>query len=238
VNIPGDVSITTVGGRDDLRLYLENGKSVTVTGGGAADYIQLSGAIVNQLTVNTDPRPPFTFHSDRDVVRIARLTATGDVSIHGGDLRDDIGIGTSSRISGKFSVDLGLSGGTAHLDTLSVSNMVLDGPVDVAAAQAGVVISNVVLNDVFRAELKGFLSIRTGSGNDDLTVSVSVPPGAVGRPNLSIDLGEGDDSLSLTENRVRDLTVDGGDGTDTLTRFGENAFDTTTITSVEEVIDF
>jgi hypothetical protein len=241
VSMPGEIKITTGSGKDDIRLYLNNGKNVTVSAGGGPDYLQLTGAQLNQLTINSDPRPAVNPNPDdvSDEVQISRLMAKGDVVINGGDTYDRVVI-NRSQFGGKFTADLGL-GWHDHLSIWGEDGAptVFGGPISVVGEQAAVGIFFAVINQGFVANVSGSIVITTGlsaSGNDELTVTVSGTEGGA-PPDLQIQLGAGDDSLVLAGSDVWELEVDGGDGFDTLTTVGENSFVSTRIRNVEETID-
>lgn len=228
VNLSGTVTITTGSGDDDIRLYVNNGKSVSVSSGRGEDYIQLTQPKLQDLTVTTDPASSPGEINDwaKDFVKITSLKARGDVTINGGERRDFIRLLWHTQIDGAFAVDL--RGGTApaaqQSNELYVSGSpisVFNGPVNIVGGPGtdGVLFEKAVINGAFNVALGDALDVFLFRGTSNVELRV---------------FGErGNDRFTLG-GTIAAVYLDGGSGTDRLTRDSDFDLGEETLVDIEE----
>lgn len=184
VLLPGAVVIGSGGGRDDIRLYMENNTRAGVYSGGGEDALLVSGSKLCKLTVNTDPLPSAngTEVGARDTLVIRAVTVNGPFSAWAG-LGDDFFQIASTTLNGNVNIAMGLGG-----DILSMNNGTVTGYFSAELGED---------DDYFSSRQMNFnspLSVKFESGDDDAFFRDTFAE------EIILDGGEGDDQLSRGPN--------------------------------------
>lgn len=181
--------------------------NVAVTGAKGSVDIEASGSKLTTVSVSSDGTPNGTLtindnNGTADTVTTVALAASDDTAaaITGGAL-------TTINVTGAGAVDL--TGSTAGIKTLTAG----DGGVtfDATGSTVALTATTGAGKDVLTVVGGKVAAVSTGAGNDKVTTVTSAL-----LATSTVDLGAGDDTLTLGTAPVEGATLTGGAGTDTI----------------------
>jgi len=194
------------------------GGSVTVVGGSGDESLNLGldSAAANPAALTVGGDVTFSPHVNsnvggfRNIFLAGQFAATPPVTIGGSVSLNNVGnilLGVSATVGRNLSVSAGVGQPETFFDVGTVKGNLSVSSVGTAA--------NVALGfgALLPATVQGSVSVNLGSGNDSFSFAAGSTIGA----SANIATGGGDDSVNLDGAVGGDLTVNAGDGTDTIT---------------------
>jgi hypothetical protein len=204
LRIAGFDELTTVGGEPSVDIQLRPRESIYV----------LLGDGDNEVTVESAPRfrrLVVLGGADNDALRLTGTDLRMGVLFVGGNGQDTLELGASARLAGELVAAMGEGS-----DTFSASQATLvhEAVIDMGNGEA-----NTVLLD--QLDALSTLTVIGGAGDDSVEIS-----GGEFHRYTQVDLGAGDDALSITAAAQFDgaFVFRAGDDTDSLTVDGDAVF--------------
>ena len=236
---PTDKSVSTINGKafEDFDVP---GNLVVKLGGGS-DRVVVGPSVFNQVSIDTGSTvlnriatsTVIQLVPDKDEITIDGLRTRGSMSVNTGIDHDVVYFGNSEigDVGSGASVKINTGAGPDSVVLASASGVTVDGSVDIQTYSS---LSEKDVDTVYaeRLQLFGDLHVRTGDGNDQITLKnmiayrgvIDFDAGA-GADSATLDhvtaidslmahMGDGDDTLYTNYLNVDKLTLDGGAGYD------------------------